>query len=122
MAPLAKARGRKRATPGPGTSFYARALTEAERLEIEDAGRVEGVDDEIALLRLRMREMVANSPERIDLQMDLAAVISRLVRTRYQISSQRKKSLKAAITKVLEEVAVPLGIGIGAGVGGTLRR
>jgi hypothetical protein len=119
---LARTRGRQRASPEQGTFFYARALTEAERLEIEDAGHVEGVDDEIALLRLRMRELVANSPERIDLQMDLAAAISRLVKTRYQISSQQKKSLKAAITKVLEEVAVPLGIGIGAGVGGTLRR
>jgi hypothetical protein len=122
VALLAKARARKRTSPGPEPFFYARALTEAERLEIEDAGRVDGVDDEIALLRLRMREMVANSPERIDLQMDLAAAISRLVKTRYQISSQQKKSLKAAITRVLEEVAIPLGIGIGAGAGGMLRR
>jgi hypothetical protein len=102
--------------------FYARALTEAERLQLEDAWSVEGVDDEIALLRLRMRRLVEESPERIDLQLNLAEAIARLVKTRYQISSEQKKSLKAAISKVLEEVAVPLGIGIGVGVGGSLKQ
>lgn len=81
---------------------------------------MDGIDDEIALLRLRLRELSARAPERVDLQMDLATTIARLVKTRYQISSEQKKSLKAAIAKVLEEVAVPLGIGIGVGAGGAL--
>ncbi len=113
---------RTRKTQTRETGFYAVALSEAERLEMDVACRIEGVDDEIALLRVRLREMMAESPERIDLQLDLANTIARLVKTRYQISSQQKKSLKAAITKVLEEVAVPLGIGIGVAVGGTLKR
>jgi len=103
-------------------SFYSRALDAAERLELEDAGCVDGVDEEIALFRVRLRRLVEQSPERIDLQLDVAGAIARLVKTRYQISSGQKKSLKAAISKVLEEVAVPLGIGIGAGAGGALRR
>lgn len=106
----------------PGSGFYSRALTVAEQLELEDAGCVDGIDDEIALLRVRLRRLVEQSPERIDLQVDLAGAIARLVRTRYQISSEQKKSLKAAISRVLEEVAVPLGIGIGVGVGGALHR
>ncbi|MCK9357272.1 MAG: hypothetical protein M0R22_09065 [Dehalococcoidia bacterium] len=111
----------KKTSPELNAGFYSRALGEAEKLHLQEASEVEGVDDEIALLRLRLREMAEKSPERIDLQMDLAAAIARLVKTRYQISSVQKKSLKAAVTKVLEEVAVPLGIGIGVGVGGTLR-
>ena len=91
-------------------------------MEMDDAYQVEGIDDEIALLRVRLRELAENSPERIDLQMDMANAIARLVRTRYQISSEQKKSLKTAIARVLEEVAVPLGIGIGVGVGGSLKR
>ena len=103
-----------------GAGFYSRALSAAERMHLEDAGLVDGIDEEIALLRIRLRELAALSPERLDLQMGLATTIARLVKTRYHISSDQKKSLKAAISKVLEEVAVPLGIGIGAGVGGTL--
>ncbi len=108
-------------TRGDGIAgFYSRALSAAEKMHLEDAGLVDGIDEEIALLRVRLREMAVQSPERLDLQMNLATTIARLVKTRYQISSGQKKSLKAAISKVLEEVAVPLGIGIGAGVGGSL--
>ncbi|MBN1151697.1 MAG: hypothetical protein JXA58_00675 [Dehalococcoidia bacterium] len=103
-------------------SFYLRALTAAEQLDLADAGCIDGIDDEIALLRLRLRRLAEQSPERIDLQVDLAGAIARLIKTRYQISSEQKKSLKSAISRVLEEVAVPLGIGIGVGVGGTLHK
>ncbi len=117
---------RKRAAPKAAatekTGFYSRALNAAEQLELEDATGVEGIDDEIALLRVRLRALIEECPDRVELQLDLANAIARLVKTRYQISSEQKKSLKAAITRVLEEVAVPLGIGIGVGVGGSLHR
>jgi len=96
--------------------FYSQALTEAEKLEMEEAGYVEGIDQEIALLRIKLRELVEIQPDRIDLHLEAANTIARLVRTRYQISKEQKKSLKEAIAKVLTEVAVPLGVGIGIGV------
>jgi len=102
------------------TRFYSRVLDDVQRLNNDEAWRIEGIDEEIALLRVRLWDLIEQSPERIDLQMKLASTIARLVKTRYQISSEQKKSLKAAITKVLEEVAVPLGVGIGVGVGGGL--
>jgi len=49
-------------------------------------------------------------PERFDLHLKMAEAIARLVKTRYHISKEQKKSLKAAITKVLTEIAIPLGI------------
>ena len=93
--------------------FYSKALHEAERVSLEQAVAVEGVDEEIALLRYKLAELLENYPDRIDLQVDIASAIARLVRTRYQISKEQKKSLKEAIAKVLTEVAVPLGIGVG---------
>ena len=93
--------------------FYRRALDEAERIEFEEASQVEGLDEEIALLRLKLRELVERQPDRIDLHLEAANIIARLVKTRYQITKEQKKSLKEAITKVLTEVAVPLGIGVG---------
>ena len=119
---MAKRRSQKSTSEAARPGFYARALSAAEQLDMDDACEVEGVDDEIALLRVRLRELAAESPERIDLQLDVTNAIARLVRTRYQISSEQKKSLKAAISRVLEEIAVPLGIGIGVGVGGSLKR
>jgi hypothetical protein len=106
-----------RATKGSGKrkpqGFYRRALDEAERVELEEASQVEGIDEEIALLRVKLKELVENQPDRIDLHFEAANTIARLVRTRYQISKEQKKSLKEAIAKVLTEVALPLGIGVG---------
>jgi uncharacterized protein YjcR len=95
--------------------FYSRALSEAERLEIDELRDLEGVDDEIALIRWKLRQLIEDNPDRIDLQMQAAGMIARLVRTRYQITKEQKKSLKEAVQRVLQEVAVPLGIGIGIG-------
>jgi len=92
--------------------FYSRALTEAEKIELDEAALVEGLDQEIALLRIKLRELVENEPERIDLHFEAANTIAKLVKTRYQISKEQKRSLKEAIAKVLTEVAVPLGIGV----------
>ena len=98
--------------------FYSRALDEAEKVELEEAGFVEGIDDEIALLRVKLRDLVENQPDRIDLHLEAANTIARLVRTRYQISKEQKKSLKDAIAKVLTELALPLGVGVGMRVAG----
>ena len=95
--------------------FYSRALSEAEKVELEEASLVEGIDQEIAFLRLKLKELAEHDPDRIDLHLEAANTIARLVRTRYQISKEQKKSLKEAIHKVLADVAVPLGIGIGVG-------
>jgi len=94
--------------------FYGRALDEAEKLELEEASQVEGIDEEIALLRLKLRQLLQEQPERIDLHIEAANIIARLVKTRYQITKEQKKSLREAIQKVLTEVAVPLGVGVGA--------
>jgi hypothetical protein len=77
--------------------FYGRALDEAEKLELEEASHIEGIDEEIALLRVKLRELLEEQPERIDLHFEAANIIARLVKTRYQITREQKKSLKEAI-------------------------
>jgi hypothetical protein len=98
---------------GRPRGFYSRALDEAEKLELEEASHIEGIDQEIALLRVKLRKLLEEQPERIDLHFEAANIIARLVRTRYQITKEQKKSLKEAIQKVLTEIAVPVGVGIG---------
>lgn len=90
--------------------FYTKALDEAERMELEEAATIEGLDNEIAILRLKLRQLLEQYPEKIDLQMRAANTLARLIRTRYNITAQQKKNLREAITTVLKEVALPLGI------------
>jgi hypothetical protein len=101
---------RKNAAKGKRQVFYGQALNEAERLELEEARGVEGIDEEIAILRVKLRDLMVAAPEKFDLHLKLATTIARLVSTRYSITKEQKKSLKEAIARVLTEIAVPLGI------------
>ena len=94
--------------------FYSKVLDEAERLDFELATGVEGIDDEIALLRVKIKSLIAHDPDNIKLIMQATSTLSRLIKTKYNISKKDKKGLKEAIANVLRDVALPLGIGIGA--------
>jgi hypothetical protein len=110
----ARVRGKRGASRGaPKAGFYARVLDEAERLDFELASGVEGIDDEIALLRVKIKSLLENEPENVRLIMQVTNALERLVRTRYKISKEQRKGLKEAIGNVIRDIALPLGIGIG---------
>ena len=94
--------------------FYDRVLDEAEQVDFELASGVDGIDDEIALLRVKIKSILSRDPENIKLIMQVTNALARLVRTRYNITKDQKKGLKEAIANVVRDVALPLGIGIGA--------
>ncbi len=111
--------GRKRGAPKGNESakksdFYSKVLDEAERLDFELATGVEGIDDEIALLRVKIKSILEHDPENIRLIMEATNTLAKLIKTRYNITKEQKKGLKEAISNVLRDVALPLGIGIGA--------
>ena len=92
--------------------FYSKVLDEAEQLDFELASGVEGFDDEIALLRVKIKSLLENDPENIGLLMQMTNALVRLVKTKYNISKEQRKGLKEAIGNVLKDIAIPLGIGV----------
>ncbi len=112
---------RKRGAP-PGNQnarkhgFYSRVLDETERLDFEQVSNVEGLDGEISLLRVKIKSLLRHDPENIRLIMQATNTLARLVRIYYKISTKDKKGLREAITNVLKDVALPLGISLGAGL------
>jgi hypothetical protein len=92
--------------------FYAQALSEAEKPVLEEARAIEGLDEEIAVLRVKLRKLIENDPDKFDLHLKVTNTIARLVGIRYDISKDQKKSLREAITRVLTEIAIPLGVKI----------
>ena len=96
--------------------FYSRVLDEAERLDFELASGVEGIDGEIALLRVKIKSILEHDPENVKLIMQATNTLAGLVKTSYNITKEQRKGLKEAIGNVLREVALPLGIGIGAAI------
>jgi hypothetical protein len=93
--------------------FYSKVLDEAEQLDFELVSGVESIDDEIALLRVKIKSILSSDPGNIKLIMQATNTLARLVKTRYNITREQKKGLKEAIGNVLRDVALPLGIGIG---------
>jgi len=113
----AKARKRKGGAPEGNQNarkhgFYSKVLDEAEQLDLEQATCVEGIDNEIALLRVKIKSILRHDPENIKLVAQATNALARLVSTKYNISKKDKKGLKEAINNVLKDVAIPLGIGI----------
>ena len=95
---------------GTKQGFYARALREAEALDFELAQGVEGIDDEIALLRVKIKSLLEKDPENLKLIMEAISTLARLMMTHYRIGGDQKGALKSAIGTVLKELAIPLGI------------
>ena len=92
--------------------FYSKVLDEAEQLDFELSTGVEGIDDEISLLRVKIKSLIAHDPDNIKLIMQAINTLAKLARTKYNISKKDKKSLKEAIGNVLKDVAIPLGINL----------
>jgi hypothetical protein len=90
------------------TEFYARVLDEAEKLDFETAVELDGIDNEITILRVKIKYILEKQPENIRLIMEATNMLGRLVKTRYNITKEQKRGLKEAIGNVLEKYAVPL--------------
>ncbi len=96
--------------------FYSKVLDEAEQLDFELASGVEGIDDEITLLRVKIKSILEKDPENIKLIMQATNTLAGLVKISYNMTKEQRKGLKEAIGNVLRDVALPLGIGIGASI------
>ena len=90
--------------------FYLPTLDDVATLKLEEARGMQGLDEEIAMLRLELRELLQNRPGEVGLHLRAATVLANLVKVRYAVSKEEKKGLKDAIIKVLTELAVPLGV------------
>lgn len=90
--------------------FYSKVLNAADQVAIEEAAEVAGLDDEVAIMRWKIRQLLENDPDNIELQMEALTKLSRLLKARYDLSAEQKDSLKEAMLRVLTDVAIPLGI------------
>jgi len=78
-------------------SFYTKALSVAEQESLAEALNVGGLDDEIALIRSRLFEAVKQQPVDLKLMFEGAALLSRLVATKFKLSQADAGDLKQAI-------------------------
>lgn len=88
----------KTAVDAGARRFYEQALTEAERADFAVALEVEGFEEEVAALRLRLRTALKN-PEDLALVLRGMDVLRRMVATRYDLSKPDEQALGSAFAE-----------------------
>ncbi len=109
-APASHRRVRRTGKPSP-RNFYRLALSQAEQLELSRAEGVEGLDDEIALLRVRLKMAIQERPEDLDLLVKGIGLLVRAVATRYRLSPKARGDLAdniaATLNSLSEQMVLP---------------
>lgn len=90
--------------------FYEHALSEAERQSLAAARAVEGLDEEIALLRVRLREALVDHPGDARLLQTGARLLIQALLAQHRLSPRQADHLGEAVAHVLDEFGEALGI------------
>ena len=84
--------------------FYDLALDAAERVKLPRARQVEGLDEEIALLRVRLSRLVEEHPENMDLLLKGIGMLVRAVGARYRLSPRAEDDLYQNMLGVIQGI------------------
>jgi len=85
-------------------NFYHQALDRADRLDLERAQEIEGLDDEIALLRVRLKRAVEENPQDVQLLVKGLDILVRAVGARYRLSPKSRKDLADNLAAALNSL------------------
>ena len=85
-------------------AFYKGALSKAERVQFSEAREVEGLDQEIALLRLKLRQLLEQDPDKVEMLFKGVNLLLRAVATRYRLSPRSRDDLAESISAVLNDI------------------
>lgn len=94
---------RKASSPKPSrqAGFYEEALSQAEQVALSRARDVDGLDEEIALLRVRLRSL-ADEPENLASFLKGMELLVKAVGARYRLSKKSEEDLMQSVMGVLE--------------------
>ena len=84
--------------------FYADVLSEAERARIEVAREMEGIDEEIAVLRIMLRDQIMQRPDRADLLFKSMNMLMKAVSAQYKLSPKSQDDLNDSIIGVINGI------------------
>jgi hypothetical protein len=87
--------------------FYSQALDSPEKHELKYAVGLDGLDQEIAILRVKFRSLLSYDGTNLRLINQTAETLGRLYQIKYGLSKNDSAKLKEAVASVLEEFIVP---------------
>jgi len=87
-------------------SFYQEALSEADKWE--QARQMEGLDEEVALLRVRLKEALEERPQDMQLIAKGVDLLVKAVAARYRLSRKAQRELSDSIAGVVRGIGTAL--------------
>lgn len=94
-----RVRVRRRRTP----SFYERALSASDRQLLADALDVDGIDEEVALLRLHVRRLLEERPEDAEALRAGIRLLVTALSARHRLTGREAQTLTETATGLLEQ-------------------
>lgn len=73
--------------------FYGSALKAAEQINLKEAAGVEGLDEEIAVLRVKLRGALAERPDDLALMLRGIELLVKAVSARYRLSKDEEDEI-----------------------------
>ncbi len=96
--------------PSPSTAepvgFYDEVLSRSERLRLPRARQVEGLDEEIVLLRIRLSSLARDQPDKFELLLKGISLLVRAVAVKYKLSPQSEEDLAKSIANVVRDIGL----------------
>ena len=95
--------------------FYLKVLGDSHKTAFDQAVNVQGLNGEIALMRVEIRSLIESDPDNLKSVQSAVLALERLVRTRYYIGKNDKEGLSDRMNKLLKSIALPLSV-VGSGL------
>ena len=90
--------------------YYSKVLDEEQKLDFKHAIEVEGLDEEIALIRVKIKSLMKHDPDNLKLIGQAVKILATLVCAKYNIGKGDKNSWRAAIENVVANIGERVGV------------
>ena len=89
--------------PSEAEQFYDSAVPEGDRVALAVAREVEGLDQEIAVLRVRLRRALEKHPENMTFMLKGVELLVKALAASYRLPKDAKAGVSASIGAMLKE-------------------
>ncbi len=98
----------------PKRSPYTDVLDEVEQYDFELFRDIQGIDDEVTLLRVKIKKILANDPENVRLLADMIVKLAQLAKIKYGLTPEHHNKLLEGAANVFHDLILPAGADIAA--------
>ncbi len=85
--------------------FYSTALTPAQQVMLAPAKELSGLDEEIAVARLKLKPIIINAPQNYNVTTEALATLARLVGEKRRLSKNNSRRFFNALEIVLGDIS-----------------